>query len=66
MKKLLSLVTALSLLPTLPAMRVCAEDTAEAVTAESRVADGLAVYERELEHMKSVKSVSKADTINRS
>ena len=65
MKKLLSLVTALSLLPALPAASAFAEDTTNAVTAESRVTDGLAVYERELEHMKSVRSVSKADTINR-
>ncbi len=65
MKKLLSLITALSLLPALPAASAFAEDTTNAVTAESRVTDGLAVYERELEHMKSVRSVSKADTINR-
>ena len=58
MKKLLSLVTAISLLSTIPAVTAFAEDTSATPTTEERVADGLAVYERELEHCKTVKKVS--------
>lgn len=69
MKKLLSCITASillasSVIPAAAADTDTAPEEQTAPTAEERVADGLAVYERELQHRTLVKQVSAEDTVN--
>lgn len=66
MKKLFSLVAAMSLIASSTALTAFADDTTNtAPTTEERVADGIAVYERELEHRNEVKAFSQEETIAR-
>lgn len=66
MKKLISIAAAISMLAAMPAVTAFAESPASSeLTNEERVAEGIAAYERELEHLKTVKSVSEQETIER-
>lgn len=69
MKKMFSFVTAMSLLATPTVLTAVAADntsgTAASLTSEERIADGRAVFDRELKHCENVKIVSQQETIRR-